>query len=201
MAGAQGCGECDHARFRQRPAAASRESGQRFPDDDRALAPREATRIPPGLVEVRIYYLDDQPGPVELQRLEALQGVRGSVGGGQLAVMHTEPSANTFARLPVREGEVAIAVFSQFRDAETYARYRGCTDRFAAVAARGRRLAAQRAACAGHSQARSPPRVRGCRVDAGISMTDRSPVQKPHRSTHACCRPPICGCSLQWYSE
>lgn len=96
-------------------------SGFRF--DDRPLAPREATRIPAGLVEVRTYYFDAEPGTDELRWIDGLQEARDAVGASLLAVMQTESSPNTFARLPVRENEPALVVFSQFRDARSHARY------------------------------------------------------------------------------
>jgi hypothetical protein len=102
-----------------RPAQA----GSGFESDARALAPRDATQIPSGLIEVRIYYFDSQPGPVEIQRLDVMRVALDSVGATRLAVLRTEPSANNYPRLPVREDEPAIVAISRFRDAETYAGY------------------------------------------------------------------------------
>ena len=97
--------------------------GSGFRIDSRALAPRDATRIPAGLVEVRTYYFDTEPGADELRWIDALQPARDAVGASLLAVMQSESSPNNFARLPVRENEPALVVFSQFRDLHSHARY------------------------------------------------------------------------------
>jgi hypothetical protein len=102
-----------------RPALA--DSG--FESNARALVPRDATGIPQGLIEVRIYYFDSQPGPIDIQRLDLMRIALDSVGATRLAVLCTEPSANNFPRLPVREDEPAIVVISEFRNAEAYAGY------------------------------------------------------------------------------
>lgn len=93
-----------------------------FAVDARALPARDATAIPPGVVEARIHYLDAEPTPAQLDLLESMRASLEAAGATPLATLVTEPAENTFPRLPVREGEHVVAWFSQFRDREAYGR-------------------------------------------------------------------------------
>jgi len=94
-----------------------------FAVDDRPLTPPSATAIPPGLVEARIYYFVRPPDDAQVRALEAAQreALR-AAGGTPLAMLATEPAKNNF-KLPVREGEHALASFAQFPDRAHYDRY------------------------------------------------------------------------------
>lgn len=94
-----------------------------FAVDARALPPRDATAIPPGLVEARIHYLDTAPTPAQLGLIESARPLLQAAGAMPLATLVTESAENTFPRLPVREGEHVVAWFSQFRDRDAHDRY------------------------------------------------------------------------------
>ncbi|MEZ0470735.1 hypothetical protein [Luteimonas salinilitoris] len=47
----------------------------------------------------------------------------GGVGAAMLATLVTEPTENTFPRLPVREGEHVLVRFTTFRDRGSHARW------------------------------------------------------------------------------
>jgi hypothetical protein len=99
-----------------------------FAVDARALPPRDATAIPPGLVEARIHYLDAAPTPAQLELIESARPLLQAAGAMPLATLTTESAENTFPRLPVREGEHVVAWFSQFRDRDAYDRYMAALD-------------------------------------------------------------------------
>jgi len=83
-----------------------------------------ATAIPPGLFAATIYTLvpSAAPGFAELfGRLIAPRLV--ASGAPPIAVFETESSANTFPRLPVREGERAFVWFARFDDVTAYDRH------------------------------------------------------------------------------
>ena len=92
-----------------------------------ALAARPgpgATRVPPGLVVATIYTL----APAAAEGFPAFfDGTVAprlkSAGAEPFAVFQTEPSPNTFPRLPVREGERAFVWFARFADVAAYDRY------------------------------------------------------------------------------
>ena len=102
-----------------KPARADRA----FPVDARAMPPRAATAIPPGLVEARIYYFDAMPTQAQLDLVESARPLLEAAGAAPLATLVTESAQNTFPPLPVREGEHVVAWFSQFRDRDAYDRY------------------------------------------------------------------------------
>lgn len=102
-----------------RPARADRG----FPADAHALPPRDATTLPRGLVEARLYYLDAAPAPAQLDLVESARPLLEAAGAAPLATLVTESAQNTFPRLPVREGEHVVAWFSQFGDRDAYDRY------------------------------------------------------------------------------
>lgn len=95
-----------------------------FAVDARALPPRDATAIAPGLVEARIHYLDAAPTQAQLELVESMRALLAAAGATPLATLVSEPAQNTFPRLPVREGESVVAWFSQFRDRDAYDRTR-----------------------------------------------------------------------------
>jgi hypothetical protein len=80
--------------------------------------------LPPGLIEARIYYLDQAATQTQLDRFDAVRPVLEASGAQLLAVLVTEAAPNGFPRLPVREGEWVLAWFAQFRDDPTYQRAR-----------------------------------------------------------------------------
>lgn len=55
--------------------------------------------------------------------------VLGANGAPPIAVFETEPSANNFPRLPVREGEHAFVWFARFSDVGAYDRYVAALER------------------------------------------------------------------------
>jgi hypothetical protein len=96
-----------------------------------------ATRIPPGLVVATIYTL--APGGAEgfTAFFECTVAPRLKATGAEpFAVFQTEPSQNTFPRLPVREGEHAFVWFARFPDVAAH-------DRHVAALAGDRRWAAE----------------------------------------------------------
>jgi hypothetical protein len=72
-----------------------------------------------GAVLATTWLLPEPPSAAVLGavRHDAAAAVRGA-GGVPLAVMATEPSANTFPELPVREGEHAVVLMAAFGDLE-----------------------------------------------------------------------------------
>jgi hypothetical protein len=92
-----------------------------------ALGPRAAagaTAIPPGLVAITIYTLEQIAAP----SFGSFYGARiapriMTAGARPLAVLETEPSPNTFPRLPVREGERAFIWVAAFDDVEAHSRF------------------------------------------------------------------------------
>lgn len=94
-----------------------------FAADARPLPLRDATAIPPALIEARIHYLGAAPTQPQLDQVESMRAVFEAAGATPLATLVTEPAENTFPRLPVREGEHVVAWFSQFRDRGAYTAY------------------------------------------------------------------------------
>jgi hypothetical protein len=99
------------------------QAGTGFPFDDRALAPRDAVAIPPGLVEARLLYLPALPTPAQRALAASIASLQAQAGATPLAAFATEPAQNSFPRLPVREGESVLAWFAQFADRAGYERY------------------------------------------------------------------------------
>ncbi len=94
-----------------------------FAVDAHPLPPRDATAIPPGMVEARIHYLDTAPTSAQLEQIESARPLLQAAGAMPLATLVTETAENTFPRLSVREGEHVVAWFSQFRDRDAYDHY------------------------------------------------------------------------------
>jgi hypothetical protein len=89
-------------------------SGFALPDE---RPPLGATVVPPGLVVATIYTLelaeaDDFPEFFEREVVPRL----GAAGSRPFAMFETEPTANNFPRLPVREGERAFVWFARYAD-------------------------------------------------------------------------------------
>jgi hypothetical protein len=99
-----------------------------FAADDRALAPRDTTSIPPGLIELRLYYFDAMPSLSRFDGFAAMQPARAAAGASLIATLVSEPAVNTFPRLPVREGEWVIVLVTGFSDRESYPRFRKLLD-------------------------------------------------------------------------
>jgi hypothetical protein len=90
-------------------------------DTDRPA--RGATAIPPGLVVATIYTLDPSAAAGFTKFFERTIAPRLAWSGASpIAVFETEPSPNTFPRLPVREGEHAFVWFARFSDLAAYDR-------------------------------------------------------------------------------
>ncbi|HEX7942808.1 MAG TPA: NIPSNAP family protein [Gemmatimonadaceae bacterium] len=89
-----------------------------------------ARSIPPGLFVVTIYTLDAPAaqGFTDVFEHTIAPALRAS-GASPLAVLETEPSANTFPRLPVREGEHAFVWFARFADVEARDRHRSALEK------------------------------------------------------------------------
>jgi len=83
-----------------------------------------ATAIPDGLVVATIYTLapDAAPGFADFFA-RALAPRLALLGARSIAMLETEPSANTFPRLPVREGEQAFVWLTRFADVAEYDRH------------------------------------------------------------------------------
>ena len=89
--------------------------------DDRPAA--GATGNPPGLVVATVYTLTPDAAPGFAALFEHAFTPRLAAGGARpVAMYETEPSANTFPRLPVREGEHAFVWFARYPDAAAYER-------------------------------------------------------------------------------
>ena len=78
-----------------------------------------------GLVVATLYSFD---APVDFDFLEFfaadVQPAVAAAGARVIATFATEYAANTFPRLPVRDGEHVFAWFARFDDAQAHARYR-----------------------------------------------------------------------------
>jgi hypothetical protein len=103
-----------------RPAA----PGAGFVLDGRRVAIDE-TSSPAGLIVATLYSFD---APVDLDFLDffarELRPAFAAAGASIVASFVTETAANTFPRLPVREGEHVFAWFARFRDEGAHAAYR-----------------------------------------------------------------------------
>jgi quinol monooxygenase YgiN len=87
-------------------------------------APAGATAIPPGLVVATVYTLAPPHADGFAGFFERTVAPRLAASGARpVAVFETEPSPNTFPRLPVREGERAFVWFARFADAAEYERH------------------------------------------------------------------------------
>lgn len=81
---------------------------------------------PGGLVAVTLHYFN---APMDAAFVRCLDDAAAhfaiAAGGRSLATLVTEPAANSFPRLPVREGEHVFASFARFDDAAAHARHAG----------------------------------------------------------------------------
>jgi hypothetical protein len=93
------------------------------PDSTFRLDGRTRSRIAAGFVEATILYLDgaDQSSVVRGFEQEVAPVVAES-GGTILGYFVTDPSENTFPRLPVREGESVVVWFVGFADRRSFGR-------------------------------------------------------------------------------
>jgi len=87
--------------------------------------PQGAAQADGGLVVATLYAFD---AAVDVDFLDffarRLRPAFATAGAHVLASFMTEPAANTFPRLPVREGEHVFAWFSRFADVAAHERYR-----------------------------------------------------------------------------
>jgi len=82
---------------------------------------RNATAIPPFLFVATIYSLASPVTGEFREFFERLMTADLVASGARpIAVLETEPSANTFPRLPVREGEHAFVWFARFSEVTAY---------------------------------------------------------------------------------
>ena len=86
--------------------------------------PVGAVAIPEALVVATLYTLDARTAPsfAEWFARDAVPRLAAS-GAHPIAMLETEPGANTFPRLPVREGEQAFVWFARFRRPEAHERH------------------------------------------------------------------------------
>lgn len=85
---------------------------------------RDAMTVPPGLVVATIYTLAANSAEAWAELFDRLALPRLLASGARpAALFETEPSANTFPRLPVREGEHAFVWFAPFADLHDYERH------------------------------------------------------------------------------
>lgn len=96
--------------------------GSGFRPDGAPRPPRDATELPGGLVVGTIYYLRDAPEAGFAEFFDAdIRPHLDAAGVPILATYVPERSANTFPRLPVREGENVFIWFSKFNAAAVFA--------------------------------------------------------------------------------
>src|SRR3546814_8509413 len=92
-----------------------------FPPAAGDRSPPAAAGAPKGLVTVTILHLD---APADAGVVDVFHRVLApslaETGAPVLACFVTEPAANTYPRLPVREGEDVLAWFSRFPDRAAY---------------------------------------------------------------------------------
>jgi hypothetical protein len=78
---------------------------------------REATALPPGIVVVTIYTLAESAVDGFAEWFDVVVKPQLVLSGTRpIAMLETEPSENTFPRLPVREGERAFVWLARFDD-------------------------------------------------------------------------------------
>ncbi len=95
--------------------------GSGFLLDGAERPPSNATASPPLLFVATIYSVASDGFPEFFKRSMTPELV--ASGARPIAVLETEPSANTFPRLPVREGEHAFVWFARFADVAAYDRH------------------------------------------------------------------------------
>lgn len=83
-----------------------------------------ASAMTDGVIEAGICVLDTDAGEGFLERFERQMAPRLRAAGGELIGTYvTEGSANTYPRLPVREGEQVLVWFARFDDVDAHHRY------------------------------------------------------------------------------
>ncbi len=106
-------------------------------------APVGSTDRPRSLVTATVLRLAAPAGAAVLELVaERLDPLLEHAGAARLALLQTEPAANTFPALPVREGEHVLVRFARFDDPAAHAGHRRALERSPSWAALGRRLAA-----------------------------------------------------------
>lgn len=98
--------------------------GSGFALDDADRPPPGATAVPPGLFVATIYTLaaPAADGFADVFQRAVVPELVAS-GAPPLALFETEPAANGFPRLPVREGEHAFVWFARFADPAAHGRH------------------------------------------------------------------------------
>ncbi|WP_396449151.1 NIPSNAP family protein [Actinomadura sp.] len=95
-----------------------------FTLQDARHRPPAGAEEPPGIVIATTYHF---PAPTSADALrsqeETIERITRATGTGMLGAFVTEHSPNNFPRLPVREGENVLVVFSGFSDLEGYHEY------------------------------------------------------------------------------
>jgi quinol monooxygenase YgiN len=88
---------------------------------ERERAAPGAYEIPPGLIDLTVFYLN-QPADAELLAFCRGRMTSTLTDGGAVALgwYVTEPTANTFPRLPVREGEQVLVGLALFNGAAAF---------------------------------------------------------------------------------
>jgi hypothetical protein len=104
--------------------------GSGFMLDDTERPPRGSIVVREELIVCTIYMLSAAAAPGFAELFERIMApVLGANGASPIAVFETEPSANNFPRLPVREGEHAFVWFARFRDVGAYDRHVAALER------------------------------------------------------------------------
>jgi hypothetical protein len=88
-----------------------------------AIRPRDAVQVQRGIVVAHVHYLQARAcGQLHARfEREALPLLR-NAGIDVVAVLGREPGTNGFPRLPIREGEHALAWFARYPDPDAHAR-------------------------------------------------------------------------------
>jgi len=96
-----------------------------WPGAGQATGPRPVAGTPAaaaGVVDATVFYLREPAGPALLELARGLlSSILGDGGARQVAWYVTEPAANNFPRLPVREGEHVLLGLALFDSAEAFA--------------------------------------------------------------------------------
>jgi NIPSNAP len=98
--------------------------GAAFPVDLNLRADKSAVKIPKGCVDLTIFHLNEEASAILLefcqQHMAQVLRAGGALNQGWYI---TEPSENTFPRLPVRTGESVLVGIALFEDEATYQRF------------------------------------------------------------------------------
>jgi NIPSNAP len=95
--------------------------GSAIPAARKQRAANYAVAIPDGMLDVTILYLKAAATPELLQFCSEQMSNTLSEGGAEFLGWYvTEASENTFARLPVREGEFVLVGFAMFKDLSAF---------------------------------------------------------------------------------